>query len=197
MKTKFVVSIMVLSLALIAGQSVMAEKPYDVGSKIEPFKLKDWAGNEHDLSKDLGKKVIVLNFWNCQCPVSRAYEKRFIALEKKYRDKGVQVYSIDSNTINDVERITKYAKESKISYPVLKDWNNVIADKFNAKTTPDVFVIGKDKTIHYHGAFDNSQQEENVKNHWLEDAVKEVLAGEKVTTPETKTFGCSIKRVKK
>lgn len=197
MKKLFLLPLLLLTCGLIVPPSSFAAEPYEVGSKVEAFTLKDQDGNEHDLGKLFGKKVIVLSFWSCQCPVSIAYEERLMAVAKKYKEKDVVVFAIDSNTINDLERIQKYAKEKKLPYPVLKDWDNVYADRFDAKTTPEIFVIGKDQIVKYHGAIDNNQNVEKVTEHWLTDALDQHLAGKEIAKPKTKSFGCGIKRVQK
>ena len=56
-------------------------------------------------------------------------------------------------------RILKSSPGNEISYPILKDSDQKIVNQFNAQVTPEIFVIGKDKKIVYHGAVDNSQDE--------------------------------------
>lgn len=180
-----------------SAESQTAKKAYKVGDAIEPFTLKCQEEKEHDLSKNLGKKIIVLDFWNCQCPVSRGFEDQLKETAKKYGEKDVVFYAIDSNTINSVELIQKYAKDNKLNYPVLKDWENKIADKFEAAVTPEVFVIGKDKKIHYHGAISDNQNASKVEKHYLAAALDSIIAGKPVEVKENKAFGCSIKRVAK
>ncbi|MGC9326823.1 MAG: redoxin domain-containing protein [Candidatus Hinthialibacter sp.] len=178
-----------------AAESQATQKAYKVGDAIEPFTLQCQEGKEHDLSKNLGKKIIVLDFWNCQCPVSRGFENQLKEIAQKYSEKDVVFYAIDSNTNNSVELIQKYAKDQKLKYPVLKDWENKIADKFDAAVTPEVFVIGKDKKIHYHGAISNNQNASKVEKHYLADALDSLIAGKPVEVKEIKAFGCTIKRV--
>lgn len=198
MKLKIFIPILALLVGLTAIPGMAKEeenKTYEVGSTVKPFTLKDQNGKEHDLGKVLGKKVVVLSFWSCQCPVSKAYEDRLIALDKKYDDKKVAVFAIDSNKINDIERIKEYAKKHKLTYPVLKDWENKIADTFGAKVTPELYIIGKDKKVKYHGAFDDSQNPKRVEKHLVPDALAAVVAGKDVKVKKHKAFGCSIKRV--
>ncbi len=172
------------------------EKAYDIGSKVKPFKLKDSKGKEHDLAKVLGKKIVLLDFWSSNCPVSRAYEERLKALKGKFGKKGVVIVAIDSNHNNPVDAIEKYVKKNQLNYPVLKDWKNVIADRFGALVTPHVFIIGKDKKIKYIGPIDDSQNPKKVKEKYADAALTALLAGEKVKVEKKVAIGCSIKRVK-
>ncbi len=214
MKRKILLSVLMCTMMVAAGIASEKEmEPYKPGDKIQPFTLKDAHGNEHDLSEYLGKKVIVLDFWNMNCPVSKGYEERLKALCKKYGkpagsesakagsksaqkdDAKVVFFAIDSNKTNDIDGIKEYAKKHKLPYPVLKDWENKIADKFGAKVTPEVFIIGKDKKIHYHGAIDNSLKLEEVEHHFADDAIQAILKGNEPKVKEHKAFGCSIKRI--
>ena len=196
-KITLILSVLILMAGMTYASESQAPKPYDVGSTIEAFSLKDQTGKIHDLSKVLGKKVIVLSFWSCQCPISIAYEERLKDLHKANAKNDVVVYAIDSNTTNDLEKIKAYAKKNELPYPVLKDWKNVIADKFNAQVTPEIFIIGKDKKVQYHGAFDDHKTPDRVKVSYAKNALKSVLDGDDVDIKKQSAFGCAIKRVKK
>ncbi|MEW6233835.1 MAG: redoxin domain-containing protein [Candidatus Omnitrophota bacterium] len=210
MKRKMSASLVMLVLigmtSLAANASEQEKKPYRVGDVVEPFQLKDVNGKGYDLGKYLGEKIIVVDFWNFQCPVSRGYEERLKALYDKFgpkkaegteEEKNAQAvfFVIDSNEPNSEDAIKKYAEENKLPYAILKDWKNVIADKFGAGVTPETFVIGKDKKIQYHGSIDDSQNVEKVKEKYLQAAVEALLKGEKPAVSEKKSFGCSIKRI--
>ena len=182
----------VFCLSVVAQEE--EQSTYKVGSEVAPFTLQDAEGQEHDLSKDLGEKIIVLEFWNMNCPVSRGYIERMKALHEKYKEEDVVFYAIDSILGNEVEDIKKFAGEHEISYPILKDSDQKIVNQFNAQVTPEIFVIGKDKKVVYHGAVDNSQDESKLENRYLADALNALLRNESVKVSETKAFGCGIKR---
>ena len=79
---------------------------------------------------------------------------------------------------------------------MLKDNNNVIADKLTASVTPEIFVLNKNFEVLYHGRIDDSRRASDVKSEDLRMVLNELLAGKKITLSETKAFGCSIKRIK-
>jgi peroxiredoxin len=88
-----------------------------------------------------------------------------------------------------------HAEENGLTFTILKDENNVVADEFDASFTPEVYVLSSDFNILYHGRIDNSKNEDDITTKDLENALNEILAGKEVTTKATKAFGCSIKRV--
>jgi peroxiredoxin len=166
-------------------------------SKAENFTLKDYNGKSHSLADYKDSKVIVVMFIATQCPVSNDYNGRMAALYKDYNGKGVTFLAINSNKQESVEEITQHSQKNGFQFPVLKDPENVIADKFNAQVTPEIFVLNPNYEILYHGRIDDSQRESDLKSRDLRNALDEILAGKPVSRKETKAFGCSIKRVQK
>lgn len=163
--------------------------------KVESFSLKDYNGKEVSLSDFKNSKAIVVMFIATQCPVSNAYNERMAQLYKDYKDKGIAIVGINSNKQESIEEIKKHAQEHGFNFPILKDEKNIIADKFGAASTPEVFVMNGNFDILYHGRIDDSRKEEEVKTKDLRNALNEVLAGKPVAVTTTKAFGCSIKRI--
>lgn len=189
MKTKYKFLFMAL-FALAVNISVFAGE-----SKMENFKLKDYNGKEYQLNDFKDSKAIVIIFVATQCPISNAYNGRMAALHEEYKEKGIPFIGINSNKQESIEEIKTHAAENKLDFVILKDHNNVVADKFKASFTPEVYVLNKDFEILYHGRIDDSRKEEDVKTKDLRKALDEILAGKKVETAKTKAFGCTIKRV--
>lgn len=167
-----------------------------IPSKVENFSLNDYAGKKISLTDFKNSKAIVLMFIATQCPVSNAYNKRYNELYKDYKEKNIAVVAINSNKQESVDEIKNHAKENGFAFPILKDVNNVIADKLDAQRTPEVYVIHPTTLeILYHGRIDDSQRESEIKSRDLRAALDEILAGKTVSVKETKAFGCTIKRV--
>lgn len=179
---------------LMLGCGGAATAQVEPGQAMPEFKLRDLDGKEHSLS-DFKGKIVVLEFCSHNCPYSRGTDPQLIALADRYADQGVVVIGIDSNTPNDVDSIRKYAEEKGKKYPILKDVDNVYADKVGASRTPEVFVIDREGKVAYHGAFDDRIKPENPgETPYVENAVKALLDGKPVETPTAKAWGCTIKR---
>ncbi|MEL6109585.1 MAG: thiol-disulfide isomerase, partial [Planctomycetota bacterium] len=76
-----------------------------------------------------------------------------------------------------------------------------VADQLSAERTPEVFVLGKDRTVLYHGRIDDQygvgySREKTVKRE-LVQAIDELLDGKPVSVASTEPAGCHIGRVKK
>lgn len=165
-------------------------------AKVENFSLNDYNGNKVSLSNFKDSKAIVLMFIATECPVSNAYNERYNQLYNDYKGKKVAVLGINSNKAESVDDIKDHAKDNKFEFTILKDANNVIADKLDAQRTPEIYVVHPTTMeVLYHGRIDDSQREANIKSKDLRAALDEVLAGKTVSVKETKAFGCTIKRV--
>ncbi len=163
--------------------------------KVSDFTLEDCNGVKHSLADFKSSKAIVLMFIATQCPVSNAYNERMVALQKDYAAKGVTFVGINANKQEGVEEIKNHAKEHGFSFTILKDWNNIVADKLGASVTPEIYVLNSSFEILYHGRIDDSQRENRVSSKDLRNALDLALTGKPVAVRETKAFGCTIKRV--
>ena len=163
--------------------------------KIQDFRLRDSNGKEHSLSDYKAAKAIVVMFIATECPVSNDYNSRMEKLYNDYKEKGIAFLGINSNKAESVERIKEHAAEKGLTFTILKDEQNIIADKFEASVTPEVYVLNKNFELLYHGRIDNARNESEVVSKDLEKALNEILSGKEVSKKETKAFGCSIKRM--
>jgi AhpC/TSA family len=78
----------------------------------------------------------------------------------------------------------------------LLDPRGQVGRAYGARTTPHMFVINGAGTLVYAGAIDNSEGSDRtdikVRNHVLA-ALSELNAGQKVSVPTSRPFGCSVK----
>jgi peroxiredoxin len=174
----------------------------DIGSAAPDFTLTDTEGKEHKLS-DLTKagKTVVLQWFNPGCPfVVKHYgeKKTFNDLAAKWKDKDVVFIAINSGAEGKEgagkDASAKAKADWKIEYPILIDSKGVVGKAYGAKRTPEMFVIGKDGTIKYHGAIDNDDKADKPgTTNYVDAALSDLAAGKPVTTATTKPYGCSVK----
>jgi peroxiredoxin len=168
--------------------------PPAIGSTIEDFTLPDVTGQDRSLKSLAGKKGTVLLFIAVQCPVSNAYNERMEKLAQDYKAKGITVIGINSNVKEDADAVRGHAAENKLSFPILKDPSNKIADKLGATVTPEAYLLDGSNKLIYHGRIDNSRNGDNIESTDLRNAIDASLAGKAVEKTEAKAFGCTIKR---
>jgi peroxiredoxin len=190
-------------LTLSLAASISALSPRDgatpaglaIGSTLEEFKLPDANGKERALSSVKGAKGTVLIFVSTRCPVSNAYNERMEKLALELKARGVNVVGINSNVEETPDEMKQHALEKSLSFTLLKDKGNVIADRLGAQKTPEAFFLDASNKLLYRGRIDDTDPRRGEPTASdLRNAVDETLAGKPVTKPEGLAFGCSIKR---
>ena len=165
----------------------------ELNKPIPSFTLKNYEGTSVT-STDTKSKLTVILFLSTQCPVSQAYNERLVKMVQTYSEKGVRFLGVNSNKNENVAQIAAYAKANNLSFAVLKDTRNTVADRFHAQHTPEVWVLDRRSMARYHGAIDDNQDEAQVKSHSLAEALDALLTDKEPPQTETKAFGCAIKR---
>jgi peroxiredoxin len=192
----FLASTIIIALAAVAGSGGTSDLPAPpaIGTTIDDFKLPDADGAEHALKALTGKNGAVIIFIATKCPVSNAYNDRMEKLAQDYKAKGINVIGINSNNTEPAAEVKSHAGEKHLSFTILKDDGNKIADRLGATRTPEAYVIDAGGKLVYHGRIDNAQNTANITANDLRDALDELIAGKPVTKTGGAAFGCSIKR---
>lgn len=159
---------------------------------------------------DFMGKITVVNFYSIQCPIQKAWDGRLAQIQKDLESQGVVFLHIDSNKTEvgeeppkvegdakPYDNVRQHLKEKQLPFRVLVDHGNKVADMFEARTTPHVYVFGKDGKLVYKGLVDDDQKDRNAttRNNYLRDVLGKLLKSEEVKPFATKEEGCSIKRV--
>jgi peroxiredoxin len=181
---------LVAAVVLTAGSFISAAE-VEIGSKAPTFSgIPGADGKEYGIDSFKEAKVLVVVFTCNSCPVAVDYEDRIIEFAKKYKDKGVSIIAVNQKSSEDIEAVKKRAEEKGFNFPYCYDKSQDAARAFGARVTPHFFVLDKDRTIQYMGAFDDSAKEP--KTGYVADAVDALLAGKKVEKTETDAIGCGI-----
>jgi peroxiredoxin len=186
-----------------------AETDGPIGKRIDGFSLHDQHGKVHQLSDYQGSKAIVVAFLGIECPLAKLYGPRLEQLAAEYGEQGVTVLAIDSNRQDSVTELGSFAKRHKLTFPLLKDPDNRVADMFAAQRTPEAYLLDSDGVIRYFGRIDDqygqhlgengkriSYQLTEPRRRDLAVAIDELLAGKSVSEPLTEAVGCLIGRVR-
>lgn len=166
---------------------------------VDDFSLKDQGGKVVSLRQFKDRDAIILMFMGTQCPINNAYLPRLAEIAKDYGPKGVQVLGINSNQQDSAKDVIEHARKFAIPYPVLKDENNIIADRIGVWRTPEVILLDKERRVRYQGRIDDQFSHDTNRpmptRRDLIEALDEVLAGKDVSIAQTSVSGCYIGRV--
>ncbi|HWP39808.1 MAG TPA: thioredoxin family protein [Tepidisphaeraceae bacterium] len=195
--------------ALLAGPSLAGSDKdkasaakAKIGAPAPDFALQDQDGNTVRLS-DFAGKIVVLEWFNDECPVVVRHYRNgpnggMNALASKYMDKGVVWLAINSTKNKTNADNKKAAQELNVNRPILNDASGEVGHLYGATNTPGMYVINKDGILAYMGAIDDDpsgRKKEGVKNY-VAQALDELLAGQSVSEPQTKQYGCTVKYAK-
>jgi peroxiredoxin len=191
----------IMMFGSFAPQGNADSETSNLGKKVPDFTLKDITGQDVCLSSFKDKKAIVVVFTGTECPINNQYLARLAQLHKTYAEQGVQFLAVNSNRQDTAQRVAEHAKQHAIPFPVLKDEQNRVADRFGAQRTPEAFILDAEWRIRYQGRIDDQfgvlYQRPAPTRRDLAIALDEVLTGKPVTQPITVVAGCFISRVAK
>lgn len=183
---------------LRASERKAATVASDSAAVIDDFTLQGARGTSWNLKSNGGEKFTVVAFLGTECPLAKLYGPRLQKLATHYESRGVAFVGINSNTQDSTTEIVAFSNRHQISFPMLKDPGNQVADLFHAQRTPEVFVLDANRKIRYRGRIDDQYLvglvREKPTRRDLELALDELLAGKHVTQPVTEAIGCHIGR---
>jgi len=167
-----------------------------IGERAPAFQLPDTQGSMHQPD---GAPATVVVFTCNHCPYALAWHDRIIAVANDYADQGVRTLAINPNDAERYPRDSPEAMRARVDdgefdgVPYLRDESQDVARAYDARTTPDLFVIDADGILRYRGAPDSDHDDHAQDAAWLRAALDAVLAGRVPDPQETRPVGCSIK----
>jgi hypothetical protein len=133
--------------------------------------------------------------------VNNAYMGPLKDLHEEFAKQGVRFVAVNSNSHDAPERVAEHAQENRLPFPVLLDPGHRAADALQAERTPEAFVLDGKQEVRYRGRIDDQFgvgfQRPRPTRRDLAEALRQVLAGQAVSTPRTQAAGCLIGRSKK
>lgn len=155
---------MVAGLSFVSRHSGRGEggKPIAAQARIAPeFSLPDLAGHNLNLSAYRGK-VVLLDFWATWCYPCREEIPRFVELQEKYGNQGLQVIGISMD--DEPEPVREFYQRYKMNYPVVMG-NAKTGERYGGVLgLPIAFIIGRDGRMYskHIGATDLSVFEKEI-----------------------------------
>jgi peroxiredoxin len=164
-----------------------------IGDRAPAFSLPAAGGGEDGLG---GTTPAVVVFTCNHCPYALAWHDRILDVA---RDVDVPVLLVNPNDSERYPRDSFEAMQERVAAdggwpaPYLHDEDQSVARAYGARTTPDVFVIGRDGTLAYRGAPDADYKDPAAGAAWLRGAIEAALADRPAEPAETEPVGCSVK----
>jgi hypothetical protein len=175
-----------------------------VGQPAPDFSAKDTLGRTHTLSQYRGKYV-VLEWHNRYCPYTHKHyaSGNMQRLQKEWTAKGVIWFTVISSapglqgyvTAADENAYVKRVDASPTA--VLLDPTGQLGHLYDARTTPDMYVINPQGVLIYEGAIDDKPttdlEDIATAKNYVSQALEQAMVGKMVSVPVTRPYGCSVK----
>lgn len=187
-----------LSLSLPAYAAVK------IGAPAPDFQLVDAHGTSVSLSDFRGQHV-VLEWTNHLCPfVQKHYRSgNMQAHQAEAAEQGVTWLSIISSApgkqghVDGAEALKIAAENEASPGHILLDANGKVGRQYGAKTTPHMYVVDPQGMLIYMGGIDSvpsaDQADIAEATPYVRVALQQALAGEAISQPSTRPYGCSVK----
>ena len=165
-----------------------------LGEPAPRFELPAADGRTYSL-RDVPTAVV---FTCNHCPYALAWHDRLLAVARDYED-SAQMLMINPNDAQRYPRDSFEAMRRRVEAdggwpaPYLRDETQEVARAYDAKKTPDVFVVDDEGRLRYRGAPDADYDDPSQDAAWLRGALDAVLAGRDPEPAETDPVGCSVK----
>jgi peroxiredoxin/mono/diheme cytochrome c family protein len=161
------------------------------------------AGDRLVLSDYADRPLVAIVFLGTECPLARLYAGPIEDLAREFPD--VPVIGVMSNRHDSLAEIAQYVKQHKITFPVVKDVDQQLAERLGATRTPEAFLLDRKRHIIYRGRIDErflvGAQRADVGRRHLAEAIREARASyaagdpkPRVTVAATEPRGCFIDR---
>lgn len=182
------------------SNSPLDEIAINAGIPLGDYKMKDVSGKEVSLNEVKTAKGLLVIFSCNTCPYVKLSEGRI----KEYSDycaaNGIGCILVNSNEAqrsedDSFEQMVAYYNAQKLKCFYTVDSKSGLANAFGATRTPQCFLFNS-KGLIYKGAIDdNVKDPAAVKAAYLKDALSALVKGSIPATQETKSIGCTIKRL--
>lgn len=202
------VSLFVILIVVCAGilsisfmnSALIEELPINAAIPQADYKMKDVSGNNISLNEIKTAKGLLVIFSCNTCPYVKLSESRI----KEYSDfciaNGIGCALVNSNEAqrnedDSFDEMSKYYTSQKLKCIYAVDGKSQLANAFGASRTPQCFLFNT-KGLIYKGAIDdNVKDPAGVKSPYLKEALTALVKNETPKTQETKSIGCTIKRL--
>lgn len=121
-----------------------------VGKKAPDFSAKSHEGKEISLKSAMGTKVTIIDFWASWCKPCRIENPNMVSLYNEFKDSGLSIIGVSLDQEGKLEDWKNAIVQDKLTWfhvSNLKFWEDPIAQLYNVKSIPAIFVLDANGTI--------------------------------------------------
>ena len=173
---------------------------YKEMSKMNHFKLMNTSGKEINSKDYLNNKGILLIFTCNHCPYAKVMWTRIIEDYKEIKENNFDIIAINPNINPNYPedsplKMKELIKEKNLPFEYLIDEHQDVAKKYDAKCTPDFFLLNNEMSLLYRGCYDDNWKNEHlVKKKFILETIKYFNETSQLKYKTSRpSIGCSIK----
>jgi peroxiredoxin len=143
--------------------------------------------------------IAVYLFMLESCPISQQVTPAINEIYQEFKEQGVSFQIVFPNAdYTTPESLHSFLQKYHLEIPAVIDSSKSITNRWSATVTPEVVVVRKKtQAILYRGKIDNSfvslgKKRSVVNEHYLKDAISQIVANKKIAIPQTEPIGCFI-----
>ncbi|SHN18177.1 hypothetical protein SAMN04488057_109136 [Cyclobacterium lianum] len=144
--------------------------------------------------------TMVFVFTSMSCPYAKLYEDRIQELFQKYAGSRVSFALVNPHAGQSGESREQMASLSwakNLGIPFLMDTDQAFTRQTSVRKIPEVVLVSSGPTgysIVYQGAIDNNPQSDTSASvHYLDNALRDILARKRPSPAITRAVGCNIR----
>lgn len=191
-----------LMLLVVSALAFRSAEMLEIGAPLPKgdLKMKDISGKEISMNDAKGANGLLVMFSCNTCPYVKRNQERTNAICAYAQKNNIGVILINSNEAlrtsgDSFDAMKDYAGKQQYKWYYVLDKNSEIADAFAADRTPECYLFGKNSQLFYKGAIDDHPgNPAEVKEQFLKLAMDAMLSGKSLSSNNTASVGCAIKR---
>ena len=167
-------------------------------SLVSSVTLKSLDGQTASVSDLLKQhRANIFYFLISDCPMCESYSLNINKFSEKYSAQGIASVGVFPVSGYSDDEIISYGKNFHITIPFYRDIDFSLSRALGATVAPEVFVLDSAGTVLYSGSIDDwayttGKKRLEVTQHFLEDALENIMSGKPVDVKSTVAYGCLI-----
>ena len=141
---KIFVLLLIVGGAISLAWRLRQPHPVDIGERAPDFTLPALTQGPLSLH-DFGRQVVVLNFWATWCPPCVEETPGLEKFAEQMRPQGVTVMGVSVD--QDGPALQAFAAEQHLSFPILRDPNQSVANRYGTFKFPETYIIDQDGRV--------------------------------------------------
>jgi thiol-disulfide isomerase/thioredoxin len=140
--------LMIWAVLLVVAPATAARE--ELSGSVKDLVFLDDQGREIHLTEMIAQGPTLLYFWATWCKGCRGVQPTVADLAQKHRGK-IQVIGINVGGLDSVETIRKYRSRYAISYPLLRDPENLALKAYRIIAIPAFVVLDHNGKVRFRG----------------------------------------------